>query len=425
MNAEIVSVGTELLLGNITDTNATFLTQELAALGINCYWVSQVGDNLGRLGAVLGRAWDRSDLTVVTGGLGPTEDDLTREAISALLGEAMVVQPEVEAEIRAFFTSRKLPMPEANRKQAGLIPSAQFLLNPIGTAPGWWVEQPRPAAPGAAAAGVRRIVAMPGVPFEMRRMWSQEVAPRLVGQSGAVLASRTLKVLGLGESAVEEQVRDLIHGSNPSVGTYAKQDGIHLRLTARAADLDTAGTLLAPLEAAMRARLGTAVWGVDDETLENVIGGLLAGRGLRLGLIEVGGITGGHVARMLTNATQHTDRLLAGWVLPTVAALADQAGRPWDLDAPPAAAPATAAALAAHLGAGAPDRAALVTLGDLPAARDDERVVAECHLAAALPGRAPRALTVPLRGARGETKRLAALVALNLLRRELLHDPSL
>jgi nicotinamide-nucleotide amidase len=425
MNAEIISVGTELLLGNITDTNATYLTQELAALGINCYWVSQVGDNLGRLTEALGRAWDRSDLTVVTGGLGPTEDDLTREAISALLGEEPVIQPEAEAEIRAFFAGRKLPMPETNRKQATLIPSAQFLPNPIGTAPGWWVEQPRPAGVGAASAGVRRIVAMPGVPFEMRRMWSQEVAPRLVGQSGAVLASRTLKVLGLGESAVEEQVRDLIHTSNPSVGTYAKQDGIHLRLTARAAAPARAAALLAPLEAAMRTRLGPAVWGVDDETLENVVGGLLAGRGLRLGLIEVGGITGGHVARMLTNATQHAERLLAGWVLPTVAGLGDQSGWPWDIAAPPAPTPAVAAALAARLLTGEAGRAALVTLGDLPAARDDERVSAACHLAVALPGQARRALTVPLRGARGEIKRLAALAALNLLRRELLDDPLL
>src|SRR3954453_962594 len=136
MNAEILSVGTELLLGNITDTNATYLTRELAALGINCYWVSQVGDNLGRLQEVLARALDRSDLTVVTGGLGPTEDDLTREAISALLGETMVVQPALEAELRAFFAGRGLTMPAANVKQATLIPSAQVLANPIGTAPG-------------------------------------------------------------------------------------------------------------------------------------------------------------------------------------------------------------------------------------------------------------------------------------------------
>ncbi|HZI72469.1 MAG TPA: molybdopterin-binding protein, partial [Gemmatimonadales bacterium] len=141
MNAEIVSIGTELLLGNITDTNATFLTQELAALGINCYWVSQVGDNPARLEEVLRRAWQRSDLIILTGGLGPTEDDVTRETISALLGETMEVQADLEADLRAFFSSRNLVMPEQNRKQATLIPSATVLPNPIGTAPGWWVER--------------------------------------------------------------------------------------------------------------------------------------------------------------------------------------------------------------------------------------------------------------------------------------------
>ncbi|HEX6608851.1 MAG TPA: molybdopterin-binding protein, partial [Chloroflexia bacterium] len=210
MNAEIVSVGTELLLGNITDTNATYLTRELAALGINCYWVSQVGDNLGRLTEVLGRAMDRSDLTVVSGGLGPTEDDLTREAIAAVLGEEMVVQPDLEAELRAFFAHRGQVMPARNAKQATLIPSAQVLANPVGTAPGWWVEH-----------NGHVLVAMPGVPHEMMRMWSQEIAPRLVAGGNGEIISRTLKVLGLGESAAEERVEDLLRSNNPTLATYA------------------------------------------------------------------------------------------------------------------------------------------------------------------------------------------------------------
>jgi nicotinamide-nucleotide amidase len=421
MNAEIVSIGTELLLGNITDTNATYLTQELAALGINCYWVSQVGDNPARLEEVLRRAWDRSDLILLTGGLGPTEDDVTRETISALLGEEMVVDPALEQELRAFFAGRNIVMPEQNRKQATRIPSATVLPNPIGTAPGWWVERARDAG---GSGPTRRIAAMPGVPFEMRRMWTQEIAPRLVAQSGAHLASRTLKVLGLGESVVEDRVRDLLHSNNPSVGTYAKNDGVHLRLTARADDEAAARALLAPLEAAMRERLGDAIWGVDDEALEDVICAALAAADLRLQVLEVGSITGGQILRVLTGATQHADRLAGGWVVPSgsLAMLAeiagDALGQPGSSDAV-VYSPAMAGALAEAVRAGTPDSAALVTLGDLPAARDDVRVGGDCHVAVALPGRGARALTIPQRAARGEVKRLAGLAALNLLRRAL------
>ena len=152
MRAEILSCGTELLLGHITDTNATYLAQSLAGLGIDLYFVSQVGDNQGRIVETLQHAWERSDLIIMTGGLGPTEDDLARESISALLGETMQVDPRLEAELRHMFTARTIQMPERNIKQATLIPSAQALPNPRGTAPGWWVEKDK-----------RIIVAMPGV----------------------------------------------------------------------------------------------------------------------------------------------------------------------------------------------------------------------------------------------------------------------
>src|SRR5579885_327242 len=163
MRAEIISCGTELLLGHITDTNATYLAQSLAALGVDLYFVSQVGDNQGRIVETLQQAWRRSDLIVMTGGLGPTEDDLARESISALLGETMQVDPQLADELRATFAARNFPMPERNLKQATLIPSARALRNPLGTAPGWFVEKDG-----------RIIVAMPGVPREMYRMWEEE-----------------------------------------------------------------------------------------------------------------------------------------------------------------------------------------------------------------------------------------------------------
>src|SRR5437660_2301872 len=223
MRAEILSCGTELLLGHITDTNATFLAQSLSALGIDLYVVSQVGDNLGRIVETLKRAWERSDLIIMTGGLGPTEDDLARESISALLGETMQVDPKLEADLRAMFATRNIRMPERNIKQATLIPSAQALSNPLGTAPGWWVEKDQ-----------HIIVAMPGVPREMYRMWEQEVIPRLSPYTGGLIFTRILRVSGLGESAVEERLDELLHSNNPTIATYAKSDAIDVRITAKA-----------------------------------------------------------------------------------------------------------------------------------------------------------------------------------------------
>lgn len=414
MNAEILSVGTELLLGSITDTNATYLTRELAALGINCYWVSQVGDNLDRLAEAVARAWGRSDVTILTGGLGPTEDDLTREAIAAVLGEPMIVQPALEAELRAFFAGRGAEMPPGNIKQATLIASASILANPVGTAPGWWVERHG-----------RIIVAMPGVPHEMMRMWSREAAPRLAANTGGQIVSRTLKVLGLGESAAEERVRDLLRTSNPTLATYAKNDGVHLRLTARAADEAAARALLAPLESAVRTRLADAIWGSDDETLEGVITGLLAARGLTLAVVEVGGATGGAIARLLT-AAPDPGPVRAALVVPdpTPEELRN-AGLRVNVKVTDAGGEAGVQAIAAAAARKWAVGAVLVTAGRLPAGADDARVSGEAWAAVQVAGAgAPttRAVRLPIRAARGEVKRLMALQALNLLRKGLIRE---
>jgi nicotinamide-nucleotide amidase len=294
MRAEIVSIGTELLLGTITDTNAAFLAQRLAGLGIDCFYVSQVGDNQARLVEVLGRAWDRSDLTITTGGLGPTQDDLTREAIASLLAETPETDPATEALLRAFFQRRGYVMPERNLKQAMLIPSASLLNNPVGTAPGWWVERK-----GDATGSARIIVSMPGVPFEMKRMWLEEVEPRLRPLSQSVIVSRTLKVAGIGESSVEEMVADLMAGANPTLAPYAKRDGVHLRITAKAANEEAARALISVLEEQVRARLGDAIFGADEETPQGVVSELLREGGARFALLEVGegaiGSVSGHL----------------------------------------------------------------------------------------------------------------------------------
>src|SRR6478672_84992 len=234
MRAEILSIGTELLLGQIVDTNANYLAQQLPALGLDLYYVSSIGDNLQRLSDAFSQALQRSDVVISTGGVGPTEDDLTREAIADVFGEQLQVQPELEAQLRAFFTRRGRTMPERNVKQATTIPSGTFLPNPIGTAPGWWVERDG-----------RVIISMPGVPHEMRKMWEEQAQPRLAKLlSGGVIVSRTLKLAGIGESHAEEALGDLTHSTNPTLATYAKSDGIHLRLTAKSATQTEAERLL-------------------------------------------------------------------------------------------------------------------------------------------------------------------------------------
>ena len=299
LRAELLSVGTELLLGEIVDTNAAYLAGRLALLGIDCLHMQTVGDNLGRAKEAFERALARSELVVVTGGLGPTEDDLTREAIAAALGESPAVDPELEKELRSWFAGRGLPMPERNRKQAWLIPSARALRNPNGTAPGWDVRKDG-----------RRIVAMPGVPREMTPMWEDQVEPTLA--QGSALRRRTLKLLGVGESAVEEKLDELVRSTSPTVATYAKNDGVHVRIADKAPSAQEADARIAGVEAEIRARLGEYVWGVDSDTLGVVVGRALLARGWRLAVAE--SLSMGDIARSLAD-TPDARRWFAGGVV--------------------------------------------------------------------------------------------------------------
>lgn len=301
MRAEILSCGTELLLGHITDTNATYLAQSLPTFGIDLYFVSQVGDNQGRIVETLQRAWQRADLIIMTGGLGPTEDDLARESISALLGETMQVDATLEAELRAKFASMRATMPERNVKQATLIPSAQSIPNPVGTAPGWWVEKDN-----------HIIVAMPGVPREMYRMWENEVIPRLSSHTGSVIFTRILRVAGLGESTVEEKLGALIHSTNPTLATYAKNDAIDVRVTAKAATKEEAVQQVDVMDVQVREILGHAVFGTDKDTLASVIGDLLQSRNQTLGVME--SLTGGLLSSTITDVKSSSKHFLGGGV---------------------------------------------------------------------------------------------------------------
>jgi nicotinamide-nucleotide amidase len=302
MKAEIISIGTEILLGELLDTNANYLAARLPALGIDLYWTTQVGDNLDRLTDAFRRAWDRSELTLATGGLGPTEDDVTREAIAAALGESMSVQPELEAQLREFFVRRGFVMPERNVKQATLIPSARAIPNPRGTAPGWWVEREG-----------RVLVAMPGPPPELEHMWNAEVAPRLAEiVGGGVIVSRTLKTAGVGEGTIDEMVSPLLASTNPTIGVYAKADGVQLRITAKAATAEEARRLIRPMEEETRRILGEVIWGADDDTLEGAVGALLKEQGLTLATME--SCTGGLLAATITDVAGSSAYFRGGFV---------------------------------------------------------------------------------------------------------------
>ncbi len=301
MRAEILSCGTELLLGHISDTNATFLAQSLSSLGIDLYFVSQVGDNQGRIVETLRHAWERSDLIVMTGGLGPTEDDLARESISALLGETMQVDPQLEAELRGSFAARNVAMPERNLKQATLIPSARVLPNPRGTAPGWFVEKDG-----------HIIVAMPGVPREMFRMWEEEAVPRLAAHTGGSIFTRLLRVWGLGESTVEERLDPILHNTNPTLATYAKPDAVDVRVTAKAESRARAEEMVAEMEMRARQLLGHHIFGADKDTLQSVIGAQLVARQQSLAVME--SLTSGLLASTITNHPGSSQYFVGGIV---------------------------------------------------------------------------------------------------------------
>jgi nicotinamide-nucleotide amidase len=291
MIAELLSVGTELLLGEIVDTNSAFLAQDLARRGVDILWSQRVGDNLERVKLALTQALERSDVVILGGGLGPTDDDLTREAIAAVVGETPEVDAELEKTLRARFSAYGMrEMPEKNLKQAWLIPSAEALPNPLGTAPGWFV---RTTVGGAA----KWIIALPGPPRELKPMWLEEAVRRLE-LPPAALYSKTFKTHNIGESTVAERLDTLTDGANPSVATYAKRDGVQVRVTAKADTPEAARARAAAVEEKVRELLRDKLWGEDDDELAAVVLARLIEKGQTLATMEslTGGLLGDLIA---------------------------------------------------------------------------------------------------------------------------------
>lgn len=276
MKAEIIPVGTEILLGNIIDTNSSFLANQLPSLGIDLYFVSTVGDNQRRLVDTLKQAWKRADLIITTGGLGPTQDDITREAIGELVSEELKVDEKLWQELQDLLSRYLGEIPKSNIKQATTIRSAQIIPNHMGTAPGWWVEK-----------GGHIIIALPGPPDEMKLMWQESIFPKLQQRvTGEVILSRVIKTFRLAEAKVDELVAPLSKLSNPTVATYINPDGVYLRITAKAKEKTEAQRLISQSEEQIRNILSPYIWGVDDDTLGSVIGELLRARNLNLATME-------------------------------------------------------------------------------------------------------------------------------------------
>jgi nicotinamide-nucleotide amidase len=300
-SAEILTVGTEILLGDLVDTNSAYLGGRLAALGVSVYRHTTVGDNAGRITAALREAASRADLVITTGGLGPTSDDLTNQCLGGAAGREMVEYPEARRHVDEMFRRFGREPTPSNYKQALFPEGSKLIPNPVGTAMGAMLE-----LDGAL------VATFPGVPGEMRRMFEDTLESLIRERSEGAIVSRTLWFTGIGESALAEQVQDLLDASDPTVAPLAGQGKVRLRVTSRADTPEEAAKKIAPVANKILARLGDHYFGEDDETLESALGKLLTGRGATLALAE--SCTGGLLAKRLTDEAGASAYFIEGLV---------------------------------------------------------------------------------------------------------------
>ncbi|MDD3222614.1 MAG: competence/damage-inducible protein A [Clostridia bacterium] len=305
MVIELISVGTEILLGNITNTNARYLAEECAVLGLSDYYQVTVGDNEKRLSATIKTALKRADIILLTGGLGPTEDDLTRETVAKVLGREMKESPEIHQQIQDYFERMGARgTPDNNWKQAMVIEGAKIVENHNGTAPGMIVEVDE----------TKRIILMPGPPEELKQMFEESIAPYLASLNNQVIVSKTVKICGMGESRVAEAIADLIQAqTNPTIGTYAKGGEVHLRITASGEDSKAARKSIKPVVKEIKSRFGDKIYTTrESESLEQHVIGLLKRKSMTVTTAE--SCTGGLVAGELINVAGASEVFREGYI---------------------------------------------------------------------------------------------------------------
>jgi nicotinamide-nucleotide amidase len=317
MNAEIITSGTELLLGETVDTNSTYIARALRDVGVNLYYKTSVGDNVERMALVVRQALERSGIVITTGGLGPTVDDVTRAAVAQATGRPLVLYPECLAQIEAIFARWGRKVGENNRRQAYLPTGSIPIPNPVGTAPGFILETDQGT-----------VIALPGVPREMERLMQDSVLLYLRKRMGAehvVIKARSLRTVGLGESWIDERIDSLMRSANPTVGLAAHTGIVDIRITARAPAEAEADQMIAEMEAQVRGRIdNTAIFGTGADKLEEVTARLLAQAGVRLALVE--SATGGEVAGLLRGASEGAKVVTAAHVVDGPATLSSLLG---------------------------------------------------------------------------------------------------
>lgn len=301
MSAEIIAIGTELLIGQIANTNAQYLSRQLNHLGVGVFYHSVVGDNLERILEAFTIASKRSQFIFVTGGLGPTEDDITREAISLFSKKPLEEDPHSKERIESFFKAKNKPMPERNVKQALIPKGAQILANDYGTAPGFILPLEDTT-----------FVSLPGPPREMQNLFEAQVMPALFEKERASIASKFIKVFGMGESLVEEKIMDLVlNQTTPTIATYATQGDVTIRLTAKD-EKNRGDEIFEPVLGEILHRLGKNVYSTENETLNEVVAKLLLTKNKTLSTAE--SCTGGNLAKSLTDIPGISKVFLAGFV---------------------------------------------------------------------------------------------------------------
>ena len=303
MDAEIIAVGTELLMGELVDSNSAFLASELPKLGMSLKIAVKIGDDINDLSKGIESALTRSDVVITTGGLGPTSDDLTRESIAKFFEEEMEVDPTLLNDLEENFAMRGIIMPKTNIKQATLIPSSIPLPNPNGTAPGWFVNK-----------NCKIVIAMPGPPMELIPMWKDHVVDKLTAFSdGVSIATKNIKTFGRSEGELDEVLSHLFGQENPYLGIYSKQDGIHLRAIAKSATYPEAASLISQIEHQIIEKVGANfIWGQDDDTPAEVATNLLQSKNLQLCVTE--SYTGGSVCGLVSECEVFDEIFVQGLI---------------------------------------------------------------------------------------------------------------